>query len=123
MNKYTITCEFYDYFSGQIFERETYTSLLEAWSVYKRTKAQDFDYGDSYQHTSFSIVHDASVPLAPQRPHARSAWEWDIIKSAIKNICEDDFDDLNDGLDNTWPEDNEDACSLFDACIDDGLPF
>lgn len=98
MNKYTITREFYDYFGGQKFERETYTNLLEAWSVYKHTKAKDFNYGDSYQYTSFSVVHDDSVPLTPQRPHARSAWEWELVHDSMKKVYADTFDALDEDI-------------------------
>ena len=112
--RYTVDRHYYSYFGGaDKHEYKHFTNLLDAWCAYKHERANDFNYGDAWQFTSFRFVHDDSVALKPQRPHARSAQEWrqmvwdkeDAIKreqmSSIGNEalfdCEwfpfDDFDD------------------------------
>ena len=75
--RYTVDRHYYDYFGGaDKHEYKHFTNLLDAWCAYKHERANDFNYGDAWQFTSFRFVHDDSVALKPQRPHARSAQEW-----------------------------------------------
>ena len=116
--KYAVDRHFYSYFGGASkHEYKLYTNLLEAWDVYKRTKAYDFDYDDAWQYTYFHVIHDDSVALKPQRPHARSAWEWELIKSTIEAVCEEADEDA------CSPFEVDEDCIPFDYSIDYGLPF
>jgi hypothetical protein len=75
--RYTVDRHYYSYFGGASkHEYKDFTNLLEAWHEYKRERANDFDYGDAWQSTTFRVVHDNAVALKPQRAHARSAAEW-----------------------------------------------
>ena len=75
--RYTVDRHYYSYFGGASkHEYKSFTNLQEAWSAYKHEKANDFDYGDAWQSTTFRVVHDDTVVLKPQRPHAHSAQEW-----------------------------------------------
>lgn len=75
--RYTVDRHYYSYFGGaDKHEYKSYTNLQEAWHAYKCEKANDFNYGDAWQYTHFRVIHDDSVTLKPQRPHACSAAEW-----------------------------------------------
>lgn len=75
--RYTVDRHYYSYFGGASkHEYKDFTNLQEAWSAYKHERANDFDYGDAWQSTTFRIYRDDRVALKPQRPHARSAEEW-----------------------------------------------
>lgn len=140
--RYAVDRHYYSYFGGaDKHEYKYYTNLQEAWHAYKYEKANDFNYGDAWQYTSLRVIHDYSVALKPQRPHARSAQEWrqmvwekeDAIKR--KNMARIGiqalFGDWDDDWDATWQEvDRDDCglfefgdCGLFDDFVDDGLPF
>ena len=77
---------YYSYFGGASKHEYTdFTNLQEAWSAYKRERANDFDCGDAWQSTTFRIYRDDRVALKPQRPHARSAEEWRrMVEDAVK---------------------------------------
>lgn len=75
--KYVVDRDFYSYFGGaNKHEYKCFTNLMEAWNEFKKTRKNDFDYGDAYQYTTFRFYRNDSVALKPQRPHARSAEEW-----------------------------------------------
>ena len=72
----------YDYFSGQKEDHLTASNLLDSWKLYKKTASRDFDYGDAWQATCFTIKHTYEAVLKPQRPHARSKEAWEAIKAS-----------------------------------------
>lgn len=75
--RYTVDRHYYSYFGGaDKHEYKYFTNLAEAWYTYKCEKANDFNFGDAWQFTSFRVIHDDSVILKTQRPHAHSAQEW-----------------------------------------------
>ena len=117
--RYTVDRHYYSYFGGaDKHEYKSYTDLQEAWSAYKHEKANDFNYGDAWQYTNFRVMHDDSVALKPQRPHARSAQEW-------RRIVWDKEDALQrermavSGLEVLFDDDVD----WFADFVDDGLPF
>ena len=72
-----IDCIFYSYFGGMSkHKRKTYRNLLEGWNIYKRTQANDFEYEDAWQRTTFRVVREDRERRKPQRPHARTKQEW-----------------------------------------------
>lgn len=82
--KYIVDRHYYDYFGGaDKHEYKHFHNLSEAWEFYKNTRANDFDYGDAFQFTTFRAYRDDSVTLKPQRPHARSYEEWLRVKDTI----------------------------------------
>jgi hypothetical protein len=124
--RYTVDRHYYSYFGGaDKHEYKSFTNLQEAWHAYKCEKANDFNYGDAWQFTSFRVIHDYSATLKPQRPHSRSAQEWRrmvwdkeealqrerMTVSGIEVLFMDTDDDLVDDID--W----------FADFVDDGLPF
>ena len=83
---FVIKRTFYDYFCGQKTEYKSYDKLLEGWNNYKKEKATDFDYGDTFKNTTYYITHNYSVQTKPQRPHARSHSEWIRMKRQAEEI-------------------------------------
>lgn len=74
--QYTIDRHFYSYFGGASKHEYThFDTLLDAWNAYKSVKANDFDYGDAWQDTTFRVSHDHSI-YTHQRRHARSKEAW-----------------------------------------------
>lgn len=75
--RYTVDRHYYSYFGGaDKHELFHFTNVKMAWDKFKDIQANDYDYGDAWQYTSLVVIHDDSVILTPQRPHARSAQEW-----------------------------------------------
>ena len=79
--RYTIDIHRYDYFAGASkHEYRSYTNLLEFWSEYKRISANDYNYDDAWQNTTYFVTHDDTVVLKPQRHHARTKHEWEKLQ-------------------------------------------
>lgn len=128
--RYTVDRHYYSYFGGaDKHEYKSYTNLQEAWNAYKCEKANDFNYGDAWQYTHLRVIHDDSVALKPQRPHARSEQEWRRIvwdkEDALKReqMARIGIQALFGDWDNTWEQVETGDCGLFDDFVDDGLPF
>ena len=87
--RYTIDIHRYDYFAGASkHEYRSYTNLLEFWSEYKRISANDYNYDDAWQNTTYFVTHDDTVVLKPQRHHAHTKHEWEICnKQQLCRIC------------------------------------
>jgi hypothetical protein len=67
-------------FSGSNTEREVFNNLQEGWKHYKKTKKFDFEYaGNDYHETTYRVVLDDTV-IIKNRPHSRSAKEWESLK-------------------------------------------
>lgn len=130
--RYTVDRHYYSYFGGaDKHEYKSFTNLQEAWSAYKHEKANDFNYGDAWQFTSFRVMHDDTIVLKPQRPHTRSAQEW-------RRMVWDKEDALQrermavSGIEALWCWDRHGSlddcvefgdCGLFDDYEDNDLPF
>lgn len=55
-----------------------FDNLLEGWKKYKDMKSHEFNYDDAWYEVSIRL----RVPIRddkPQRPHARSEWEWEDL--------------------------------------------
>lgn len=72
-----VSVKFYDYFGGEKTTTKKYNNLLEGWNAFKNSRAKDFIYDDAFQRTSVYIRHDFTAPKFPQRPHARTKYEWE----------------------------------------------
>lgn len=79
---------FYDYFGGEKRESTKHVNLLAGWEAFKKGRAHDFDYGDAFQRTTYTIRHDYTAQNKPQRPHARSLYAW---KKMCEEKAEQDF--------------------------------
>ena len=99
---YTINICHYDYFAGaSSYEYKSYTNLLDFWKEYTRIRESDYDYGDSFRSTDYFAIPDDTVVLKPQRPHARTKYEWEELlraseiedKIVSEPVLEIDFDD------------------------------
>jgi hypothetical protein len=80
--EYQVDRHHYDYFGGASkHDCKNYNTLQEGWAAYKRERANDFTYDDAWQHTTFRVIHTDKVVLKPQRPHARTEYEWIKLKA------------------------------------------
>lgn len=85
---FVIKTHFYGGFKASETSYKSYDNLLEGWNEYKRLRAFDFDYGDSFHSTTYFISHDYSVQLKPQRPHARSYRAWLELQEQRNKLSE-----------------------------------
>lgn len=130
--KITVDRHYYSYFGGASkHEYKEFTNLLEAWSAYKHERANDFDYGDAWQSTTFRIYRDDTVALKTQRPHARSAEEWrrivwdrqDAIQRESLALTGMDVLFMDPDVRDIEPSLGYDLGYIFDDYEDNGLPF
>jgi hypothetical protein len=95
--QYTIDRHFYSYFAGASKHEYThFDTLLDAWNAYKSVKADDFDYDDAWQDTSFRVGHDHSI-CTHQRRHARSKEAWERLQQSQPQCEWLIFDDIDEG--------------------------
>jgi hypothetical protein len=123
--RFTVDRHYYSYFGGaDKHEYKSFTNLQEAWSAYKHEKANDFNYGDAWQYTHFRVVHDDTVALKPQRPHAHSAQEWRRIVWDRQEALQRELLEF-DGMEILFSTDTDlvDDIDWFADFVDDGLPF
>lgn len=72
-----IQIECYDYFGGHKFEHIQVEGALAGWSKYKELAQKDFSYEDAWRFTEILYTTTpCAVDTKPQRPHARSYYEW-----------------------------------------------
>jgi hypothetical protein len=90
--EYIVEIRSYDYFAGNTRKATQFATLLEAWNSFINARKHDFDFGDHYRCTRIYGVKNDAVALKPQRPHARSAQEWE----ATNFVNEVAFADVRD---------------------------
>lgn len=83
--KLIITTHSYNYFGGASKEtNKVYDNLLEGWMAYKAQCKHDFRYDDAYQYTTYRTCTTYPATTAVQRPHARTAYEWERMQEEKK---------------------------------------
>ena len=78
-----IQIEHYDYFGGHKFEHIQIEGALAGWNKYKELAQKDFSYEDAWRFTEILYTTTpCAVEVKPQRPHARSHYEWCTLEKA-----------------------------------------
>ena len=87
--KVILTKEYYNYFGGQRFTTEKYSTLADGWKAYKHAREHlDFQYDDAWHHTTIRLVHQFPSIIPVQRPHARGEYEW-LCLQALQDMYND----------------------------------
>ena len=112
--RFVIDIDSYDYFGGaNKHTYKTFDSIVEGYKEFKRVSNTDFIYDDGYQNTTCYLIDSVPVVTA-QRPHARSAYEWQKLKELKASILAT-VASVSVHVD--------DPADLFGDLDDDPLPF